>query len=122
MPEQNQQPEQPAPDAPATLNLDQLRELVRVHALVEQLEACLKRAKAEEALLEQLEECSEHAASITLVEGAAEGAATQADDLRRRLAALRVAFEFKTRTDVRVTRAGNKESRSSRNARTLRKL
>src|SRR5258708_3809548 len=118
MPEQNQQPEQPAPDAPATLNLDQLRELVRVHALVERLEGLEQEAgcaaltdagfgdlvrpnynsqsaaAAARELLDQLEECSEHAASITLVEGAAEGAATQADDLRRRLAALRVAFEF----------------------------
>ena len=71
-------------------------------------------------MLDQLAECEEHAAATDAMDTDATDAI--AAEIKSKVAKLRRAFEFKTRTDVRVTRAGNKESRSSRAARTLKKL
>lgn len=73
-------------------------------------------------LLDQLEECAADERARAHDAAAVHAARTDAETLKSKIAALRVAFEFVTKTAVRVTRAGNKESRSSRNTRTLRKL
>jgi hypothetical protein len=73
--------------------------------------------------LANLEDEQEHLAAVPpIVEGAAAEAQARVDRIKAEVATLREAFDFKTRTDVRVTRAGNKESRSSRAARNLRRL
>jgi hypothetical protein len=79
-------------------------------------------SSAARELLNQLEDCEADEQALRHDGDAVTDATATKETLLKRLATLRTAFDLKTRTDVRVTRAGNKESSSSRAGRAARRL